>query len=277
MNNLKLLIVDDVIENIRTMTQYFEVLRPEYRLYQATQGCHAIEIAKTMKIDLIISDWDMPGMSGIELLKLVKSEPKTAHIPVIIVTGVMLSVADLEYALNAGAHDYLRKPVDPVELVARTNSAICNVGMHLKELTAKNLELTEKTMLLIRNNQFNIETAKKLNQLENNLDGNIDARSIIREVLSDIDQKIHEDNWGHFELAFQNVHPEFSQNLIQKYPHITPAELKQCILIRLGLNTKDMAFVLYQSPFSIKVTRSRIRKKLQIANDENLQSFLAMI
>jgi len=277
MNSLKILLVDDVVENIQTLTGYFEKLRPEYRLYQATHGKTALEIAKTMKIDLVISDWDMPGMSGIDLVKKLKAEPKTAHIPVIIVTGVMLSTIDLENALSAGAYEYLRKPVDPVELVARTNSAICYVGLHLKELALKNLELTEKTMMLARSNQFNIDTAKKLKQLENYLDGNLEARSVIREILQDIEQKTREDNWGHFEVAFQNVHPEFSQNLTKKFPHVTPAELKQCILMRLGLNTKDMAFVLYQSPDSIKVTRSRIRKKLQIDNDKNLQSFLVMI
>jgi CheY-like chemotaxis protein/DNA-binding CsgD family transcriptional regulator len=277
MNNYKILIVDDVIENIQTLTDYLELLHPEYRLYQATQGQMAFEIAKTMKIDLIISDWDMPGMSGIELVKLLKTDSRTAHIPVIIVTGVMLSTSDLESALTAGAHDYLRKPVDPVELAARTHSAICYVSIHMKELAAKNLELTEKTMLLTRNNQFNIEIAKKLKQLESHLDGNSGAKIVIREILYDIAQKTREDDWGHFEVAFQNVHPEFSKNLIQKYPFISPGELRQCILIRLGLNNKDIASVLYLSPDSIKVSRSRIRKKLQIENDKNLQTFLAMI
>jgi len=277
MNNYRILIVDDVVENIQALTQYFELLRPEYRLYQATHGIFAIDIAKTMKIDLIISDWDMPGLSGIDLVKTLKAETKTAHIPVIIVTGVMLSTSDLENALSAGAYDYLRKPVDPVELVARTNSAISYLGMYERELEVKNLELTEKTMLLARNNQFNIETAKKLKQLENYLDGNLEARSVIREILQDIEQKTNEGNWGHFEMAFQNVHPEFIQNLIKNFPFITPGELRHCILIRLGLNNKDMASLLYQSPDSLRVARSRIRKKLGIESDKNIQTFLAMI
>ncbi len=225
MNNYRILIVDDVVENIQILTQYFELLRPEYRLYQATQGSFAIDIAKTMKVDLIISDWDMPGMSGIDLVKTLKAVPKTAHIPVIIVTGVMLSTSDLENALSAGAYDYLRKPVDPVELVARTNSAIGYVGMYQKELAVKNLELTEKTMLLTRNNQFNIETAKKLRKTETLLDRNFEARESIREILQDIEYKTREENWAHFEVAFQNVHPEFSKNLTIKYPYITPGEL----------------------------------------------------
>jgi CheY-like chemotaxis protein len=274
MNQIKILIVDDIVENIQTLTSYFEQLHPEYRLYQATQGHIAYEIARNMKVDLIISDWEMPGMSGIELLKVLKDDPQTAHIPVIIVTGVMISHANLETALKAGAFDYLRKPVDPVELAARTNSAICFVSMHLKELAAKNIELTEKSMMLTRNNQFNIEISKRLKQLEGMVAENTDAKSIIKELLENIEQKTREDNWGHFEVAFQNVHPEFSRNITQKFPILTPGEIRHCILIRLGMSNKDMASVLYQSPDSIKVNRSRIRKKLGIHNEMNLQSFL---
>ena len=277
MNQIKILIVDDIVENIQTITSYFEQLHPEYRLFQAIQGHIAFEIAKNMKVDLIISDWEMPGISGIDLLKLLKEDVQTAHIPVIIVTGVMLSPSDLENALSAGAYDYLRKPVDPVELAARTNSAINFVSLHLRELEAKNIELTEKSMLLTRNNQFNIDVSKRLKQLETFVEGNFEAKSLINELLSNIDQKTKEDNWGHFEVAFQNVHPEFSRNITQKYPVLTPGELRHCILIRLGMSIKDMSSVLYQSPDSIKVNRSRIRKKLGINNDTNLQSFLTMI
>ncbi len=277
MNQIKILIVDDTVENIQTLTTYFEQLHPEYRLYQATHAHIAFEIAKSMKVDLIISDWEMPGMSGIELLKVLKDDAQTAHIPVIIVTGVMLSPSDLDEALTAGAYDYLRKPVDPVELAARTNSAICFVAMHLKELELKNLELTEKSMLLTRNNQFNIDVSKRLKQLENMIDDNFEAKLLIQELLSNIDQKTKEDNWGNFEVAFQNVHPEFSRNITRKFPVLTPGDLRHCILIRLGMSNKDMASVLYQSPDSIKVNRSRIRKKLGINNDTNLQSFLTMI
>jgi CheY-like chemotaxis protein/DNA-binding CsgD family transcriptional regulator len=277
MSQIKILIVDDVVENIQTITSYFEQLQPEYRLFQATKGHIAFEIAKRMKVDLIISDWEMPGMSGMDLLKVLKEDAQTSHIPVIIVTGVMLSPADLDNALLAGAFDYLRKPVDPVELAARTNSAICFVSLHLKELAAKNLELTEKSIMLARNNQFNIEVSKRLKQLEGMVAEYADAKSLIKELIENIEQKTREDNWGHFEVAFQNVHPEFSKSITNRYHNLTPAELKQCILIRLGMSNKDMASVLYQTPDSIKVTRSRIRRKIGISNDTNLQSFLMMI
>jgi CheY-like chemotaxis protein/DNA-binding CsgD family transcriptional regulator len=272
----KILLVDDIAENIQTLTSCLEELHPEYILYQATSGKSAIELANNLKIDLIVSDWDMPGMSGIDMVTQLKANPRTCNIPVIIVTGIMLSSLDLNIALSAGAYDYLRKPVERVELAARTNAAIQYVEMHLKELAVKNLELIEKTVLLTRHNQFNIEIANRLKQLSSIVDDNPEAKMLINEIQDDIDIKTKKKNWNHFEMAFQNVHPEFNKNIVQNFPCLTPAELRHCILIRLGMNTKDMASILYQNAESIKVTRSRIRKKLQIDNETNLQSFLCL-
>ena len=272
----KILLVDDLAENIQTLSKCFEELHPDYILYQATTGMDALELANNLKIDLIVSDWDMPGMSGIDMITQLKTNPKTCHIPVIIVTGVMLSTHDLNIALSAGAYDYLRKPVDRVELAARTNAAIQFANLHLKELADKNLELIEKATLLTRYNQVKIEITRKLNQLESLVDNPM-AKQIIDELLEEVNVNTKEKNWEHFEMAFQNVHPEFSKNIIRSFPYITPSELRHCILIRLGMNNKEIASILYQSTESIKVTRSRIRKKLRIENDTNLQSYLCLI
>ena len=277
MNRYKILIVDDLPENIQTLTRCYETLHPEYILYQATSGKAALELAVTMKIDLIVSDWEMPGMSGIDLVRSLKADATTSHIPVIIVTGVMLSAADLDIALSSGAYDYLRKPVEYTELTARTHAAIQYVEMHMKELAGKNLELTQKSMLLTRNNQFNLEIVRNLKQLEILVDDKPEARSIIREILDDLDRQSRESNWGHFEMAFHNVHPQFCKNIITTFPGLTPAELRQCILIRLGMSNKNIASVLFQSPDSTRVTRFRIRKKLRVGNEANLQTFLYQI
>lgn len=276
-NRYKILIVDDLPENIQTLTRCYESLHPEYILYQATSGKAALDLAGTMKIDLIVSDWDMPGMSGIDLVRSLKANAHTAHIPVIIITGVMLSAADLDIALSAGAYDYLRKPVESTELTARTHAAIHYVEMHMKELADKNLELTQKSMLLTRNNQFNLEICRNLKQLEGLIADRPDAQSIIRNILDDLDRQSKESNWGHFEMAFHNVHPEFCKNITAAFPGLTPGELRQCILIRLGMSNKNMASVLYQSPDSIRVNRFRIRKKLRVGYETNLQSFLCQI
>lgn len=276
MSNYKILVVDDIVENLQTMICLLEESHPEYRLYQATGGGAAIELAETNSFDLIIADWDMPEVSGIDLITTLKANHKTMHIPVVIVTGVMLTSKDLDTALTAGAFDYIRKPIDPVELAARTNSALTLAACHAKEIEKKNIELAEKTLILIKNNEFNIEMAKKLHHLLEVFEDNIKAKELIHHIIEEIDQKISEDSWQHFELAFENVHTDFIRNLISHFPDLTPGELRLSILLKLGMNNKDMASLLYQSPDSIKVARSRLRKKLKVSKDISFNNFLSV-
>ena len=271
----KILIVDDRTENIRTITSYLEQAHPEYRLYQATRAMVAIEIVREMKIDLVVSDWDMPGMTGIELATALKQDERSRHVPVIIVTGIMISPDDLKMALSAGAFDYLRKPVEPVELEARTQSALRIVAMHQEEIHAKNLALDEKTIRLIKNNEYFEHLIGKMSHVKSVHEIPAEAKNLLSEMIDEIRNKIKEDDWQHFDVAFQNVHPSFCKNLLADHPTLTPAELRHCILIKLGMNHKDTASILFQSPDSIKVIRSRIRKKLRLDNEQNFQSFLA--
>lgn len=271
----KILVVDDQTENIRTITSYLEQWHPEYRLYQATRAVIAIEIVRAMKIDLVVSDWDMPGMSGIELATALTQDESTRHVPVIIVTGIMISPDDLKKALSAGAFDYIRKPVEPVELEARTQSALRIVAMHREEIYKKNLELDEKTIRLARNNQYLEHLIRKMSRILSLNEIPTEAKNLLSGMIEEITNTIKEDNWQHFDVAFQNVHPSFCKNLLNDYPQLTPAELRHCILIKLGMNHKDTASIMYQSPDSIKVIRSRIRKKLRLENVQNFQSFLA--
>ena len=274
MTNYKILIVDDIVENIQTIVRFLEESHPEYRLYQATGGSSAIELTETISFDLIMTDWAMPESSGIDLIRTLKANIKTLHIPVIIVTGVMLTSQDLDTALSAGAYDYIRKPIDPVELSARVNSALMFSSCHLKEIEKKNIELVEKTLNLVKNNEFNIKIAKNLKKLLDIFDKNLEAKALINRLIDEIDQKIKSDNWQHFEIAFQNMHTEFCKNMISQFPALTRGELRHCILIKLGMSIKDMASLLYQSPESLKVSRSRLRKKLQISDDVNFHNFL---
>ena len=275
MEKYKILIVDDVVENLQTMIRFLEESHPEYRLYQATGGKSAFELAEAIPYDLIIADWAMPEISGIDLIRTLKANEKTSHIPVVIVTGIMLSSEDLDMALAAGAYDYIRKPINPVELAARVNSALLFAACHQREIEKKNVELVEKTLILVKNNEFNIEIANQLHRLLDAFPDSNEAKAIIHRIIDEIEEKINQDSWQHFEIAFQNVHTDFIRNIISQFPGLTPAELRLSILIKLGMNTKDMASLLFQSPDSIKVARSRLRKKLQVDNDLSFHNFLA--
>jgi len=273
MNNYKILVVDDEIQVLQVMLRLLEEAFPESRLYQSTNGEQALRMIESVKFDLVISDWDMPKITGIDLTKQIKSNEKTKHIPVIIATGVMITSKDLTLALEAGAHDYIRKPIDPVELTARINSAIKFTKLYTEIIEQKNLELVEKTMLLVKYHEFTCDIKKQINYLLE-IETQSESLKVLEDLLSNIDEKIKTESWQKFEVAFKNVHTEFLKKLVTNYPDLTPSEVKLSMFIKLGMNIKDVSSLLYISPESLKVARSRLRKKFGLEQGANLQNFL---
>jgi len=274
MKRKKILIVDDKVDNLQIIFNIFNVYAKDYILYQANSGNLAYSIAQKVKPDLIITDWDMPDLSGIELIKKIKHNKELRHIPAIMATAVMTSIENLEKAFNAGAVDFIRKPIDEVELLARANSALAIADYYSQLVQQKDNQLIENTLFLIKNNEFNIKITKKLNLLHDNLKIKAD-KLLVTEIIKDIEEKIKGDSWQRFETSFKSVHEEFYKNLIEDFPNLTPNELKLCAFLKMGLNTKDIASILYLSPDSVKVNRYRLRKKLNLNSDESLQSFFS--
>lgn len=95
----------------------------ECKIFKVENGLEIFDILKNEEIDLILLDWEMPGMDGIDVLKKMKSDEDTLDIPVIMITGNTTS-EHLRLALETGAIDFLRKPVDAVELIARLSSVV---------------------------------------------------------------------------------------------------------------------------------------------------------
>jgi len=271
----KILIVDDHPENIHLISRILEASFPSIRLYQALEVPSARKLCEQISFDLVISDWNMPGMTGIDLIRSLKEDPKTAHIPVVIVTGIMLTPEDLGIALSAGAQDYLRTPVDPLELTARVSGALNLSRCHLNQIREKDLQLMEKTLIHVKNNEFDISMTRELEKLLEQCNGNTGLEEGIRHLISGMEQKIREDSWQSFEVAFQNIHSDFVRNLLQRHPGLTKGELRLCILLKMGMNTKDIASMLYQSPESLKVSRSRLRTKLGMQECESFHTCLS--
>jgi len=136
MKTYKILVVDDEPNYIETIINCFE--NKNYQIIIATDGEAGCQIAKNEKPNLIIMDWEMPKMNGIESIKKIKKDPSIKDIPIIMATGKMLSSIDLQVALEAGAVDYIRKPIDKIELIARTRA-----NLHLSENYKKIKELNE--------------------------------------------------------------------------------------------------------------------------------------
>ena len=92
-----------------------------YSVFEARNATEALDMVSHGHIDLVLLDWQMPDMSGLEAMKHIKRMDRM--IPVIIVTGLIDS-KDLSYALDLGANDYIKKPIEKVEFRARIRSAL---------------------------------------------------------------------------------------------------------------------------------------------------------
>ena len=118
-NALTILIVDDVPENLVVLD---DILRPEYRVRAANSGEGALAIAASEpRPDLVLLDVMMPDMDGYEVFEHLRADPATNDIPVIFVTALDSAEGELR-GLDAGAVDYITKPISPPMLLARVRN-----------------------------------------------------------------------------------------------------------------------------------------------------------
>ena len=115
----RILVVDDIEANVRLLeaklsAEYYEVLT-------ASDGPTALAMAASEKPDIVLLDVMMPGMDGFAVCRRLKEDPLTRHLPVVLVTALD-GRADRLAGLEAGADDFLTKPIDDVMLLARVRS-----------------------------------------------------------------------------------------------------------------------------------------------------------
>ncbi|MER8820486.1 PleD family two-component system response regulator [Mesorhizobium sp. M0991] len=156
----RILVVDSISANVRLLevrllAEYFEVLT-------ASDGFGAIETCENGKVDVVLLNVMMPDMDGFEVCKRLKSAPATSHIPVVMITALD-EVTDRVRGLEAGADDFLTKPINDLQLMTRVKSLV-----RLKSLTDE-LRLRASTTheigieaLLSRSSMFDDATLKVL-------------------------------------------------------------------------------------------------------------------
>ena len=143
----KILIIDDEVMHLEAIIDIIEEAGCNYEIFSAFNGKEALEITQKEMPDLIITDWEMPKMNGIEFIEQLKNEKKFIDIPVIMCTGIMTTSKNLETALKVGAVDYIRKPIDKIELIARIKA---NLHLAEKYKEIKNInELKDKIISVI--------------------------------------------------------------------------------------------------------------------------------
>jgi len=123
------LVVDDNQQNLELLQAYLEDMNCE--TVPAHGGPEALEIVAKEPPDLILLDVMMPRMSGFEVCKRIKNDPKTTDIPIIMVTALN-EFGDIERGIDSGTDDFISKPVNKLELITRVRTML-----KLKHLTDK--------------------------------------------------------------------------------------------------------------------------------------------
>lgn len=403
MSHSKLLLVDDEPLNLKL---YDKMLKDhDFQIITAINGKDCLDKVHEHFPDLILMDWNMPVMDGIEALEILKKDETTKDIPVLMITGVMTSSEDLSFAMSVGAIDFLKKPFDRLELSARVrnilllsetlkalksqNSSLenknlfitsliesiphpviysslegillmCNkffaefletdksdligksvyryflsneVGFHVQKdveliqsrtalsyekngfpgnrtfiisknvvldnqdnpigiitaftdiselkkanediVNTKKIELITSTLKLMHLNEMNSSLINDLVKVTPHT--NKEGQELIRQITNKYKMNMAEQIWNDFEARFENAFDSFYRVLLEKFPNLTPNERKLCALLRSGLSSKDIAVLTFQNPQSVDVARYRLRKKLNLVNEENLIDFLLLI
>jgi len=117
-----ILVVDDNEAYLTLFANYFGNFHFK-AILTAGNGNAAISILTAQPVDLILSDWEMPGMDGLALLKWIRSNEKTAHLPFVMMTA-RLDEARRREVINAGVTDFIVKPFSPTNLLDKLISAL---------------------------------------------------------------------------------------------------------------------------------------------------------
>lgn len=115
------LVVDDNPQNVELAQAYLETLNCV--VHTAVDGIDALEKVPKYKPDLILLDIMMPRMSGFEVCRRLKADPKTRDIPILMVTALN-ELGDIERGVEAGTDDFLTKPINKLELLTRVKSLL---------------------------------------------------------------------------------------------------------------------------------------------------------
>jgi len=122
----KILIVDDELDSLIPLKRALEA--EDYQVVEASSGMEAIEKTRSGHPDMILLDLMMPGMDGFEVCNVLKADPLTGHIPIIMLTAKG-EIDDKIEGIETGADDYVTKPFDLGELKARIKMILRRTGV----------------------------------------------------------------------------------------------------------------------------------------------------
>lgn len=211
-------------------------------------------------------------------------EKKNAHLNELYITLLFSIVVTLIFlALLYLNHQRLRTAKERSMLVSE--KLLLQKELHAKTLEEEQLKqklefhaktLTANTLNLIQKNEVLERIKVKAEDIRKS--SAIDMPAKLNNLMHTVNFALNLDkDWENFRIHFEQVHNNFFDHLKSKFPDLNSNDLKLCALLKLNLDTKQIATVMDISPESVKVARSRLRKKLQLEQSANLSSFITHV
>ncbi len=145
-----------------------------------------------------------------------------------------------------------------------------------RENEYKSNQLATHALHMMQKNRLLKELQNELSEVEKTMDS--DAQHRIRKLKRAIVKNINtEKDWNIFKRYFEHINPDFFGKLKEKFPQLTNYDIRLAALIKLNLNNNEIATALNITPGSVKTSRHRLKKKLNLGKDADLERFIAML
>lgn len=141
------------------------------------------------------------------------------------------------------------------------------------EVAFKNKEMASVTLHLLQKSELLHKIGEDLQKLHRKVQ-NAESQKEIRKLMAMLQNNTRLDSdWAQFAQHFDQVHSDFFKRIRERFPQLTPKDLKMCAYLRLNLSSKEIAPLMNISVRGVEISRYRLRKKLELDTDENLTDF----
>lgn len=291
-----ILLVDDEPTTIQLINKCLADTEGDYEIISATDARRACELTESIMPDLIITEWRMSRINGVDMIKQLKSNPATRDIPVLVFSASKTTVKDIKTILSAGAVDCFSKSINERELsvrisvILRQNEAFKSLKnreeklkLEMEKLVNSVAGLEEKVEnnereagarleLLIHSMGVKDKLLEKIADLRPYL--NAEGKTKLSYIAKQIKWELNEEKQFNLEKRFDESNYVLYNLLDQECGELTKNEKRLCAYFKSDHSASEIAKITHKSSNSINVAFARIRSKLGIPSNKELKDYL---